>query len=83
MNNILLPNREQKPFEESKCSVNLSQIESLIEKYETDLEKLQAKFERDDDTRKVTGDLMSRVEAKISVLKDLRHMAYTNGNSNN
>ena len=85
MNSILLPNNETPKFEPEKCFVTLDQIENLISEYEEKRDALQEKFESCNEVSEMhkIEDLRMRVSAKISVLKDIRHLAYVNGGYRN
>ena len=79
MDSVLLPNRESKPFDASKCFVTLAEIEALISKYEDRLDGLQRVFNYSGKEDRKIGDMIYRTEGQISLLKDMRHMAYVNG----
>ena len=88
MNSILLPNKEEKPFDSSKCFVTLEQIESMI----TEAEQTHDQFIEEYNTmgnsikegnvvytKGKMSEMIIRIEGKISALKYVRHMAYVNG----
>lgn len=88
MNSVLLPNREEAPFDESKCFVTLAQIEDMIAKIEQRHDEFIEEYNTMGEnikhgnvifTKNAIADMILRAEAKLSVLKDLRHMAYVNG----
>ena len=88
MNSILLPNKEEKPFDSSKCFVTLEQIENMITEAEQTHDQFIEEYNTMGDTikqgnviytKKAIADMIIRVEGKISVLKYVRHMAYVNG----